>query len=123
RSFSCQSGEGFRWRRSLESASGWCWPRESLHCAYTQGRSSGEPQGAGLSMGVHDAGSIERADGPPGNGGPSSRLGCIRVLVSNVAIGVALVVVMALLAATENSWLNGLVPLFPTFALIGQASS
>jgi uncharacterized membrane protein (GlpM family) len=41
----------------------------------------------------------------------------------NIAIGVALVVVMSLLARTEHSWLNGLIPLFPLFALIGQTTT
>jgi membrane protein GlpM len=41
----------------------------------------------------------------------------------NIAIGVALVVLMSLLARTEHSWLNGLIPLFPLFALIGQTTT
>jgi uncharacterized membrane protein (GlpM family) len=41
----------------------------------------------------------------------------------NIAIGVALVVLMSALARTEHSWLNGLIPLFPTFALIGQTTT
>jgi uncharacterized membrane protein (GlpM family) len=41
----------------------------------------------------------------------------------NIAIGIALVVLMSALARTEHSWLNGLIPLFPTFALIGQTTT
>lgn len=41
----------------------------------------------------------------------------------NIFAGFILVVVMSLLARTSVSWLNGLVPLFPTFALIGQTSA
>ena len=44
-------------------------------------------------------------------------------MLINIAIGVALVVVMSLLARTEHSWLNGLIPLFPLFALIGQTTT
>ena len=44
-------------------------------------------------------------------------------MLLNIAIGVALVVAMSLLARTEQSWLNGLIPLFPTFALIGQTTT
>jgi uncharacterized membrane protein (GlpM family) len=41
----------------------------------------------------------------------------------NILVGVALVVLMSALARTEHSWLNGLIPLFPTFALIGQTTT
>ena len=41
----------------------------------------------------------------------------------NIVVGVAFVVAMTFLARTEISWLNGILPLFPTFALIGQAST
>lgn len=44
-------------------------------------------------------------------------------MVLNILIGVALVVAMSILARTEHSWLNGLIPLFPTFALIGQTTT
>ncbi len=44
-------------------------------------------------------------------------------MLLNIAIGVALVVLMSLLARTEHSWLNGLIPLFPLFALIGQTTT
>lgn len=44
-------------------------------------------------------------------------------MLLNIAIGIALVVLMSLLARTEHSWLNGLIPLFPTFALIGQTTT
>lgn len=44
-------------------------------------------------------------------------------MLLNIAIGVALVVLMSALARTEHSWLNGLIPLFPTFALIGQTTT
>lgn len=44
-------------------------------------------------------------------------------MLLNILIGVALVVAMSLLARTEHSWLNGLIPLFPTFALIGQTTT
>lgn len=44
-------------------------------------------------------------------------------MLFNTAIGIAFVIAMSLLARTEVSWLNGILPLFPIFALIGQAST
>ena len=44
-------------------------------------------------------------------------------MLLNILVGVAIVVAMSLLARTEHSWLNGLIPLFPTFALIGQTTT
>lgn len=44
-------------------------------------------------------------------------------MLVNILVGVALVVLMSALARTEHSWLNGLIPLFPTFALIGQTTT
>lgn len=44
-------------------------------------------------------------------------------MLLNIAIGIALVVLMSALARTEHSWLNGLIPLFPLFALIGQTTT
>jgi membrane protein GlpM len=41
----------------------------------------------------------------------------------NLVLGFGFVVLMTYLARTSVSWLNGLIPLFPTFALIGQAST
>lgn len=44
-------------------------------------------------------------------------------MLMNIVIGIAFVVAMTFLARTEVSWLNGMIPLFPTFALIGQTST
>ncbi len=44
-------------------------------------------------------------------------------MLVNIVVGIVLVVVMSALARTEHSWLNGLIPLFPTFALIGQTTT
>lgn len=44
-------------------------------------------------------------------------------MLLNIAIGVLIVILMSALARTEHSWLNGLIPLFPTFALIGQTTT
>ena len=44
-------------------------------------------------------------------------------MLLNILIGVVLVVAMSLLAKSVVSWLNGLIPLFPTFALIGQSTT
>lgn len=44
-------------------------------------------------------------------------------MIVNILIGFALVVALTFLGRTQFSWLNGLIPLFPTFALIGQISA
>jgi membrane protein GlpM len=44
-------------------------------------------------------------------------------MLLNILAGCCLVVAMTFLARTGWSWLNGLIPLFPTFALIGQTST
>jgi uncharacterized membrane protein (GlpM family) len=44
-------------------------------------------------------------------------------MVVNLAIGFALVLLMTILGRTEWNWMNGLIPLFPTFALIGQSAT
>ena len=43
-------------------------------------------------------------------------------LILKAALGAAVVIILAMLAKTKNYYIAGLVPLFPTFALIATTS-